>query len=150
MRNSATGHKMDPQATYEQLAEATGLPMPDVRLGVLDLVGAGMLEKSRTIGRESVWPLSELFSTFDGMFLDTNPEEDAKKLAAHLFNSGKDQVASEEAGKVLDGSPRRFNPAAHWLISARIVKAYDAMGGSHFRPFRLSCGDELLRFVRSL
>lgn len=148
--NSRTGHKMDPQATYEELQEATGLPEEDVRLGVLDLVDAGMLEKSRTIGSNRVWPLSDLFSTFDGMFLDTDPEEDAKALAAYLVNTGKSLVASEEVGKALEWDARRFNPAAHWLIAARVVKAYDALGGSHYRPFRLSCGDELLRFERNL
>ncbi len=60
-----------------------------------------------------MWPLSDLFSTFDGMFLDTNPEEDAKVLATHLLNTGKDLVTSEEAAKALGWSPRRFNPAAH-------------------------------------
>jgi hypothetical protein len=150
VRNSRTGHKMDPQASYEQLQEATGLLEGDVRLGALDLLDAGMLEKSGSIGTNRVWPLADLFSTFDGMFLETDPEEDATALAAYLANTGKDLVASEEIGNALDWSARRFNPAANWLISARIVKAYDAHGGSAYRPFRLHCGDQLLRFVRSL
>lgn len=150
VRNSRTGHKMDPQATYEQLQEATGLPEADVRLGALDLLDAGMLENSGSIGSSRVWPLADLFSTFDGMFLQTDPEEDAKILAAYLVNTGKDIVASEEVGKALDWSARRFNPAANWLISARIVKSYEALGGSAYRPFRLKCGDQLLRFSRSL
>jgi hypothetical protein len=150
VRNSCTGHKMDPQATYEQLHEATGLPEADVRLGALDLIDAGMLEKSGSIGSNRVWPLADLFSTFDGMFLETDPEEDAKALATYLVNTGKELATSEEVGKALEWSVRRFNPAANWLISARIVKAYDALGGSAYRPFRLNCGDQLLRFVRSL
>jgi hypothetical protein len=150
VRNSRTGHKMDPQATYEQLQEATGLPEADVRLGALDLLDAGMLEKSGAIGSNRVWPLTDLFSTFDGMFLETNPEEDAKALAAYLVNTGKASVESEEAGKALEWSARRFNPAANWLISARIVKSTDALGGSAYRPVWLDCGDQLLRFARSL
>lgn len=149
VRNSRTGHKMDPQATYEQLQEATGMPMQDVRIGALDLIGAGMLEKSKTIGVDRVWPTADLFSTFDGMFLDNKPEEDAKALALHLFNTGKELVASEEAAKALGWEPRRFNPAARWLISSRTVKELSAFGGPYV-PYRLRCGDELIRFVRSL
>ncbi|MCU0731340.1 MAG: hypothetical protein MUE84_07105 [Hyphomonas sp.] len=150
VRNSRTGHKMDPQVTDEQLQEATGLPEVDVRLGILDLLDAGMLEKSGSIGSNRVWPLADLFSTFDGMFLETDPEGDARTLAAYLVNAGKNLVASEEAGKALEWSARRFNPAAHWLISARIVTPQDSLGGSAYRPVRLACGDQLLRFSRSL
>jgi hypothetical protein len=150
VKNSRTGYKMDPQATYEQLQEATGLPAADVRLGALDLLDAGMIEKSGSMSSNRIWPLSDLFSTFDGMFLETDPAEDAKALATYLANTSKDLVASEEAGKALEWTPRRFNPAAHWLISARIVKAYDAHGGTAYRPYRLNCGDQLLRFIRSL
>lgn len=150
VRNSEHGVKLDPQATYEELQEATGLPMTDVRLGALDLIGAGMLEKSKELGAHRVWPMSDLFTSFDSMFLDQDPAEDAKVLATYLFNTGKDTVASEESGEAMGWTPRQYNPAAHWLVSARIVKGYDAFGGSDFRPYMLSCGDELLRFVRGL
>lgn len=150
VQNSRTGHKMDPQATYEQLQDSTGLPEADVRLGALDLLDAGMLEKSGTIGSNRVWPLADLFTTFDGMFLETDPKEDAKALAAYLVSTGKNLGTSEEIGKELGWDARRFNPAANWLISARIVRANEAFGGSAYRPYRLVCGDQLLRFARSL
>jgi hypothetical protein len=147
VRRSTTGRTLDTQATYEQLEEATGMPMQDVRLGALDLIGAGMLEKSK--GEDRVWPLADHFSTFDGMFLDHDPAEDAKQLAQYLFNTGKGSFRSEQAAADLGWNPRRFNPAANWLVSARIVGGLNTLGGS-FAPYQMDWGDELLRFVRSL
>ena len=50
VRKSAHAQSMDPQVTYADIQQETGLPLPDVRIGVLDLIGAGLLEKRRVHG----------------------------------------------------------------------------------------------------
>jgi hypothetical protein len=151
VRNSEHGQAMEPESSYEELHLETGLPMPDVRIGVLDLVGAGLVEKQEFMGDdERISPKADLFSTFDGEFMGWNPEQDAKDLAVHLLNLEEDTADAAEAAQTLGWEARRFNAAANWLVSARVVKSIDYMGDNEYSPCRFTIGDELLRFVRSL
>ena len=152
VRNSQHGQSMDPQVSYSMIQEATGLPAPDVRIGVLDLVGAGLLERENYIGGDSsIWPKADLFVTFDGDFMDWNPEKDARDLAVRLLNLDTDYVHCADVAEALGWSPRQFNPAIAYLISARVVESHEYMGGDgDYWPPAVSIGDELLRFVRSL
>jgi len=151
VRNSEHAGPMDPQASYGDIQQTTGLPMPDVRIGVLDLIGAGLLEKQDYLGDESdIWPKSDLFSTFDGDFMEWNPEHDARDLAVHLTNLDSDQADASPVAQSLGWEPRRFNAAAAYLVSARVVKPIEYMGGDAYWPCGFMMGDELLRFVRSL
>lgn len=151
VRNSQHAQSMDPQADYASIEEATGLPRVDVRIGVLDLVGAGLIEKQDFFGGESVlWPKSDLFVTFDDMFMDWNPEQDARDLAVRLLNLDMDQIDCAKVAESLGWPARRFNPAIGYLVSARVVTSHEYMGGGEFWPPAVGIGDELLRFVRSL
>ncbi len=151
VRTSERGHSMDPQASYEDIQQATGLPMPDVRIGVLDLVGAGLLEKQDYLGGEAhIWPKADLFATFDGDFMKWNPEADARDLAVHLLNLDTDQADSTLVAESLGWPPRRFNSAAAYLVSARVVQAIEHLDGDDYWPCGFMMGDELLRFVRSI
>jgi hypothetical protein len=142
---------MDPQATYADIQQKSGLAMPDVRIGVLDLVGAGLLEKQGYAGGDSlIWPKSDLFATFDAEFMDWDPEKDARDLAVHLLNLDTDQAYASEVAHALGWPPRRFNAAAAYLVSARIVKPNEYMGGDEYWPCGFLIGDELLRFIRSI
>jgi hypothetical protein len=151
VRNTEHAQSMDPQADYQRIEDATGLPRVDVRIGVLDLVGAGLLEKQEYMGGESaIWPKADLFVTFDKQFMDWDPEQDARDLAVRLLNLGTDYVDCAEVAASLGWPARRFNPAIAYLVSARIVSSHEYMGGDAFWPPAVSVGDELLRFVRSL
>ncbi|PTQ12006.1 molecular chaperone Tir [Sphingomonas oleivorans] len=151
VRNSAHAQPMDPQASYAEIQQETGLPMPDVRIGVLDLIGAGLLEKQEYFGGEGhIWPKSDMFVTFDADFMDWDPEKDARDLAVHLTNLDTDQADANEVGLALGWKPRRFNTAAAYLVSARVVKPIEYMSGDAYWPCGFMMGDELLRFVRSL
>lgn len=151
VRNSQRGQPMDPQADCATIGEATGLPPADVRIGVLDLAGAGLLHKEDYMGGESaIWPKPDLFVTFDKDFMDWDPEVDARDLAVRLLNLKSDYVDCAEVGEALAWEPRRFNPAIAYLISARVVQSHEYMGGGEYWPPAVSVGDELLRFVRSL
>lgn len=151
VRNSEYAQSMDPQTDYQTIEEATGLPRVDVRIGVLDLIGAGLLERRDYIGGEStMWPKSDLFVTFDKQFMEWDPEQDAKDLAVRLFNLDADYVDCAETAASLGWPARRFNPAIAYLVSARIVSSNEHMGAGEFWPPAVCIGDELLRFVRSL
>jgi hypothetical protein len=151
VRNSEHAQSMDPQANHGAIEQATGLPRVDVRIGVLDLVGAGLLKKQDYMGGESaIWPKSDLFVTFDKQFMDWDPEQDARDLAVRLLNLESDYVNCAEVASSLGWPTRRFNPAMTYLVSARIVSSHEYMGGGAFWPPAVSVGDELLRFVRSL
>ena len=151
VRSSVHGHSMDPQVTYADLQKETGLPMPDIRIGVLDLTSAGLLEKQDYVGGETwISPKTDLFVVFDADFMDWSPEKDARELAVHLFNLEAEQADASEVGGVLGWSPRRFNAAAAYLVSARVLTPIEYVGGDDYWPPAFMMGDELLRFVRSI
>lgn len=151
VRNSDHAAPMDPQVSYEDIQLETGLPMPDVRIGVLDLVGGGLLEKQELLGGEGhMWPKADLFVTFDADFMPWNPELDARDLAVHLLNLDADQADAAEVGEALDWAPRRFNAAAAYLVGARIVEPIEYMGDNDYWPCGFFLGDPLLRFARSI
>jgi hypothetical protein len=152
VRNSDHGDTYQPQVGWAGISQATGLSLSSVRIGCLDLCGAGLLEKHQFVGEEPYYtPQRDLFVTFDGMFMPWNPEEDARVLASHLSNTGNDQADPSEMGSELGWEPRRFNPAMAYLVSARIVKAHEAVGGAtNYWPAFITMGDELLRYVHSL
>lgn len=153
VRSSQNASLMDPQVDYSKLQAETGLPLIDVRIGVLDLMNAGLLEKSNHIGGQGIiWPKSELFAEFDANFMDWNPADDAREIATYIFNSGKLDgfVSASQIASALNWSPRRFNPAATYLVSARILRGVEHLGGDAYAPSIFQVGDELLRFVRSL
>lgn len=141
---------MDPIASYEDIQDATELPMPDVRIGVLDLAGAGLLECTKSMSTSRIHPKPDLFVVFDATFMDWSPEEDAKKLGTFLHNLETRMASLEEIDKTLDWGPRRLNAAAAFLVAARVVGESNHIGGGKYWPCRLTLGDELLRFVRSI
>lgn len=146
---NATPHEL--QVTYEDIHLETGLPMPDVRIGVLDLVGAGLVKRSDEIGGPGfVSPLADLFVTFDAAFMPWDPERDARDLAVRLLNLDTDQAEAKAVAGALGWQSRRFNAAAAYLVSARVVKPIEYWGDDGYWPPGFWLGDELLRFVRSL
>lgn len=151
VRSSENAQPSQPMATHDEIHQETGLPMPDVRIGTLDLAGAGLLEKHGYIGGSSQFsPKSDLFVTFDGDFMDWSPEQDARDLAVHLLNLDREQADACEVSESLGWQPRRFNAAAAYLVSARVVSPIEYMGGGDHWPPAFMLGDELLRFVRSI
>ncbi|WP_428031408.1 toll/interleukin-1 receptor domain-containing protein [Ancylobacter sp.] len=151
VRGSQQAHIMDPQSSYTQIQEETGLPMMDVRIGVLDLAGSGLLERREFWGGDStIWPKPELFVTFDADFMPWNPAEDARSLAEALFNLEATRADAEPVAIALGWEPRRFNSAAAYLVGAKVVQPVEYMGAGNYWPPSFRLGDELMRFVRSV
>ena len=151
VRESKHGRAMDPEADYEVIQKKTQLPMSDVRIGVLDLVGAGLLRRDEYIGGETISPEADLFSIFDVEFMEWDPEQDARDLARYLVNLNSNSTNCATVAQSLGWPARRFNPAMAYLISARIVESDEVLGeGAPYDPSEVFMGDELLRYVRSL
>lgn len=129
---SETAEAFDPQLDVEGLAAATGLSRDDVEVGVLDLVEAGLLEESDTIGESVVWPLGPLYITFDPHVHDWRPAEDAKTLAATMVNMGSDQYSPTDLNTDLNWPLRRMNAALHAVKAAGLADCHELMGSDNW------------------
>lgn len=149
VRNSALGRKFDPQVTTDELAQKIGLPDSDVRIGVLDLSEAGLVERSKEYGSKRCWPTTSLFVEFDQYFLDFNNENDAKTLANWLVSNDVDKIEIEElASHFPDWTPRRVNSALNYLDDAKLINSIVALGQGPWVMSGLRVTDRTLRFVR--
>ena len=149
--NTEHGSFLDPQTTLADLVGHTGMPLNSVKVGVIDLVGSGLLDRTDYYGGHvDLSPKFDLFVTFDAQFTDHDPRQDAQDLAVALLNLEADQADATAVGEKLGWPPRRFNPAAAYLVSARIVKPIEYSAEDSYWPPAFLLGDELLRFVSDL
>jgi hypothetical protein len=126
---SESAQEMAPQVTLAEVAEATGLSLDDVEIGMHDLVEGGYLKSSGHIGEDIFWPLGPLFVTFDQHFRDWIPVEDARAIAAEMINGGKDQYDAQHLHERLGWPVRRMN-AALWAVQAGgLARTYSVMSG---------------------
>lgn len=148
VRNSKFGSKFDPQMTLENIEKYSALPSAEIRLGMLDLRDAGLVENSMEVNSSVVFPLPGLFTEFDSFFMEWDPKEDAKEVATYIFNLNEEQIATKDVGEKFGWAPRRLNPAMNYLVEARAVRAVEAISGD-YRPMSVFVDDNLLRFVRN-
>jgi hypothetical protein len=142
------GGSFDPQVTLEELQAHTGLPEEDVRIGLLDLTQAGLIERDPCYGSTLVWPRRALFVEFDAAFTGHDPEEDAVAVANYLYNRGIEDAELTDIGKALNWEPRRLNPAIAFLVDGGVVDAHEYSSGDSYEPAAIGSDDRLLRFVR--
>jgi hypothetical protein len=149
VRSSKLGRKFDPQVTVASVAQATGLPEEDIRLGVLDLSGNGLLERSRSIGSDAFWPTNSLFVEFDRHFLDFNSEQDAVAIANWLVSQKIEAIDIRNlAEQFPDWLPRRLNSALNYLDDAKLVHPLKALDSGPWVMVCLRVTDHTRRFVR--
>jgi TIR domain len=150
VRTSELGKKCDPQVAVADVAKATGLPEEDVRLGVLDLVGNGLVEESEALGRSGAfWPTTSLFVEFDQYFLDFNPKQDAIAIANFLISQKIEAIDIKDlAEKFSDWPPRQLNSALNYLDDAKLIHPLKAMDPGPWVMVCLRVTDHTRRFVR--
>lgn len=150
VRSSANGVPMDPMADFARVAEATGLPEADVRLGVLDLEDAGLIERSKQIRGTKFWPRVGLFVEFDRHFLGFDTRADAVALANWLLSHDIDAIKVQRLydDSFSDWGVRRFNSALLYLEDARLVETLKTLQQGPFPVRQLSVTDRTRRFVR--
>ena len=149
VRSSELGRKFDPQVTVTSVAQVTGLPEEDIRLGVLDLSGNGLVEESKEIGSDRFWPTSSLFVEFDQYFLDFTPKNDAIAVANWLVSQNIEGIDIKTlAEKFPDWPARRLNSALSYLDDAKLIHPLKAMDGGPWGMTLLRVTDHTRRFVR--
>lgn len=150
VRNSELARKFDPQADVAEVAKATGLPEEDIRLGVLDLVGHGLVEERKSLGVSGLfWPMPSLFVEFDQHFLDFVPRQDAIAVANWLVSQKVEGIDIKSlAEQFSEWPPRRLNSALNFLDGAKLVHSLKAMDSGPWVMVALRVTDHTRRFVR--
>lgn len=134
----------DPQFSLENLAQETGLSVPDAKDGIYELSGFFKESMHHFLVRAS------LFTEFDQHWKPWNPADDALKLAADISNDPDFPADCQEIADHYDWEPRRLNPAITYLLERGIVKDYRAYGAPQFVMVRVvGKEDEIRRFVKS-
>jgi hypothetical protein len=150
VRYSKLGRKFDPQTDVAETARATNLPEEDIRLGVLDLVGFGLVEQRKTLSPSGMfWPTAGLFIEFDEHFLEFSPKQDAIAIANWLVSQKIEGIAIEKlAEQFSEWPPRRLNSALNFLDGAKLVEPLKALDSSPWVMVCLRVTDQTRRFVR--
>lgn len=149
VRVSEFGLPMDPEMTLAQLTDATGLPAREVKLGVLDLVDAGLLERDEVIGSNAIWPTAALFVEFDRYFMGFNNRTDAIAIANLLVSEDVEEIEIDDlAGRLPDWSARRINSALSYLEGLNAIEAQRYYGADQWAMSEVGVTDRTLRFVR--
>ena len=73
----------------------------------------------------------------------------ALRLATDLMNDSEMPTASAEIAERYGWSPRRFNAAATWLETRKVVRSYEVMGCSPWVTPWVEKTDATRRFVKS-
>jgi hypothetical protein len=150
VRTSRHGASMDPMARIPDIAVATGLSVEDVRMGALDLEDAGLIERSREVNGQTIWPRIGLFVEFDGHVLQLDTKGDAIALANRAVSEGVRAVelAEHMPAWFPDWPVRRANSALNVLEDARIVEALHTTGKRPWAMREFHVTDRTRRFGR--
>jgi hypothetical protein len=149
VRTSKHGRKFDPQVTAASVAEATGLPEEDIRIGLLDLADSGLIERSRSLSSDAFWPTNSLFVEFDRHFLDFDSEQDAVTIANRLVSQKIEFIGIDDLAALFsDWTPRRLNSALNYLDDAKLIQPLKALDSGPWTMKCLRVTDQTRRFVR--
>ena len=140
---SEHGEWASPQVDVDTLAEDTGLTPDDVEDALHEL--SGVIEDHHGV----IFPKAELFATFDGLFKDWNPAEDALLLAAAMVNNADFPGDPPGMAVELGWQPRRLNPAIAYLHARTLVVGHAALGMTPFNFYAVERTAATRRFVRS-
>jgi TIR domain-containing protein len=149
VRTSELGRKFDPQVTIANVSQATALPEEDIRIGVLDLVDCGLVERSMEIASERFWPTDSLFVEFDRHFLDFDNRHDGVAIANWLVSQKIEFIETVKlAAQFPDWPPRRFNSALNYLDEAKVIHPFRPIDSGPWTMGSLRVSDYTRRFVR--
>lgn len=149
VRASKHGTKFDPQVRMDQVAEALGMPEADVRLAVLDLAEAGLVERSAEQRSQAFWPTPGLFVEFDRHFLDFDNEQDAIAIANWAVSNDIKKIGIDDLSKSFaDWPPRRLNSALSFLEEGALIDAQHVINQKPWAMRSFAVTDRTRRFVR--
>ena len=147
--SSELARKYHGHTNIDSCCEAMGASEDDVRLGLLDLAGAGLVIRDEHEPDE-FQPDIGLFVEFDSHFMDFNNRDDALHLAKRLKQDGENDYHSKDAYEFVSDWPiRRFNSALNVLEERKVIKADRYAGDSDFTCNWFQLTEELLRMTSS-
>jgi hypothetical protein len=147
-RGSRRAHSWDPEFSFTELMKQLDLTKDDLEDALSELNGL-MKDLSGSAARR-IGPAEEFFARFDGIFMDWDPEADARVVAASLVSKGMQMQRAEEVAKQLGFEPRRMNPAIAWLRQSGLLDSRNYAVGDHdYIEYRLIPQAELRRFVKA-
>ena len=128
-RESKSGRKLDPQLWLSELPEKLGLNQLEAEAAVDEVIEAGVAVLNGT--RPVIITLDRLFWSFDPLFLDYDPAEDAVLVAMRLMELGV-RIASVQLLSELAWDARRLNPVINFLVENELVRGRSWPGSAPF------------------
>jgi hypothetical protein len=151
--NSENGLPGDPQADASGLVADLQAPAMDIAEALDELKSVGVVQLIRGLGGDlagiqEVWPEPKLFLALDKYAMPWNPSEDAVRIAVRLLNNESRSSSTVKMAQSLGWSPRRFNPALHFLASNGIIDVIEVCGTFPFQYPEMRANIKTRRFVR--
>jgi hypothetical protein len=126
VRTSEHGVKHDPKVDFAPLANATGLSDEDLRVGIIDLKEAGLVEalsSGRGPNPVFVMPKPALFANFDRIFLGLDNRADAVLLTNWPVSREIETISTADlSAKFPDWSRRRLNSALNFIVANDLAR----------------------------
>lgn len=147
-RGSRRAHVWDPQVSFTELMKQLDLTKDDLEDALSEL--HDVMKDLSSTGFRAIGPAEGFFARFDSIFMDWDPEADARVVAASLVSKGMQMQGAQEVAKQLGFEPRRMNPAIAWLRQRGLLDSRNYAVGDHdYIEYRLIPKAELRRFVKS-
>jgi hypothetical protein len=148
--HSVNGGAMDPMTQMSTIAAETTLGEEDIRLGVLDLMDAGLVGRSGEVGSGVIWPLRGLFVEFDRYALGFDTKADALAVANRVLSENFEGIRLDDEflGWFPGWTVRRLNGALHYLEDAKLIDAQHSLGQRPWAMLEFYVTDRTRRFVR--
>jgi len=137
--------KFDRSMQLDELTAETGLSKEDVIDGVHELQGMVSIHSRGT----TYYPESELFASFDRLWMPWNPSEDGLSLAAGMLNDENFPCSPKEIAERYGWPARRLNPAMAYLVNRKLVHERTCLGTGDWLVTSIGPTDETRRFVKS-
>ena len=153
VEGSENGDSMDPELEPDALRERTSLSDEEIVDAVDELAARNLVDRhlhlnQDKIGFGSIFPEGALFTELDKHFMDWDPEADALRVAADLYHEVTDGRLSQ-LGEFYGWSPRRLNPAVHYLLERDLVHADQSVGPHPWCCHYISRTPKTRRFVQA-
>jgi hypothetical protein len=122
VRNSTHGKGRDPDIDPSELASYLAMDADQMKEAIAEAEERGLVATLRVLGGGGpVSPTEMLFVKFDRHFMEWDPMEDAKLIAAELLKTTGNQLVIEPFAERMQLSPRRINPALTYLVRGTVV-----------------------------
>lgn len=133
VRKSRHGLFADPQLTYGEAAEATGLSLEDIEDALYELTDH-IRDSEELAGDADRRFLAEasFFAAFDRFWMGWDPAQDALKLAADIANDANFPAPSEKIAELYGWPARRLNPAVCYLLERGMLANRKELGSGEW------------------